>query len=172
MNRKQFWKLIDSTRPRDGDVELHFERLQEALAKLNARDLIGFEKVLVQLKHESYDARLWEVLAVLCGGGCGDDSFDYFRSWLILQGEHAFDRVLKEPERIPEWYPPGKIDFADGFGNLALNAFEEKYPDRVFDEAYDGPEGPGELKGELWKTDEELQAKYPELWEKYMGAYD
>ena len=106
------------------------------------------------------------------GGGCGDDSFDYFRSWLIMQGKDTFERVLREPERLPQWYPPGKLDFADGFGSLAMTAFEENYPDRNFDAEYDGPYGPGELKGEMWRTDEELQAMYPELWDRYLGEYD
>jgi hypothetical protein len=163
---------MDSTRPKNGNVEKHLERLGKALAKLDARDLLDFEKIHVEMSHESYDARLWNVMAILCGGGCGDDSFDYFRSWLIMQGEAAFRKVLKQPERIPEWYPPGKLDYADGFGSLARTAFEEQYADRNFDAEYDGPEGPGELKGKLARTEEDLEAMFPDLCEKYPGGYD
>lgn len=172
MNRNDFWNLIDSTRPKSGNVDQHLSRLEKALAKLEARDLLDFEKIRVELSHESYDARLWEVVAILCGGGCGDDSFSYFRDWLKLQGEAAFTRVLREPERLPEWYPPGKLDFADGFGSLAMSTFSAKFPERNFDVEYDGPYGPGELKGDLYRTEEELQAKYPELWDRYLGEYD
>ena len=172
MNRKTFWELMDSTRPKNGDVEKHLAQLRKALSRLDAGDLLDFEKITAELFHESYDARLWDVVSILCGGGCGDDSFDYFRGWLIMQGKEKFDRVLKQPERIPEWFPSGQIDFADGFGSLAVRAFEENYPDRDFYAEYDGPEGPGELKGELWRTEEELQSRYPELWDKYLGQYD
>ncbi len=172
MNRKKFWDLIETTRPKTGDGKEHLQRVEKALSKLNAKDLVNFEEIRVTLMHESYDARLWEVLAILCGGGCGDDSFDYFRNWLIMQGKKVFAQVLEEPQQLPELYPPGQLGFVQELGSLASSVFAERFPESDFDAYYDGPYGPGELQGELWNTDAELQAKYPEIWEKYFGAYD
>ena len=56
--------------------------------------------------------------ACIINGGTSDDRFDYFKNWLILQGQYAFRQALQNPDtlaalRIPfddtEWEDCGYL---------------------------------------------------------------
>lgn len=175
MDRAYFWKLIERSRPKNRDPEKHAEKLEVHLSKMSAEELFSFEMHVAELNQRSYDARLWDVMSILSGGGPGDDGFDYFRYWLILQGEEVYNAILEKPERIPEMYPPGTNLYCYGLGGVVFNVLEEKYPseakyweDKIYEAVPDY-----QLIGERLPSDEDLQKAYPELWEKYAdGGYD
>src|SRR5437868_5917368 len=48
---------------------------------------------------ESYRSDLWGA-AYIMRDGCSDDGFDYFRGWLIAQGEAVFAEALRNPESL------------------------------------------------------------------------
>ena len=33
-------------------------------------------------------------------GGCSDDTFDYFRGWLLYQGKETYEACIEDPERL------------------------------------------------------------------------
>ncbi len=49
----------------------------------------------------SYRNALWAA-ASLINGGCGDDGFQYFRGWLIVQGREVFDRSVADPDSLAD----------------------------------------------------------------------
>jgi hypothetical protein len=114
--------------------------------------------------HESYRADLWNVVS-LVEGGCGDDWFDYFRYWLILQGKETFERVLARPETIADFDPRTSDLSNQDLGGVARAAYEKQTGQA--DMPYDGPTGPGEFKGELLNS-EGLRRRYPDLWERFV----
>jgi len=165
MDRKAFWKMIDDARPKRGGDREHAQRLEKNLASLDVAEIVSFERNLVELMHESRSADLWNVVRII-QGGCGDDGFDYFRGWLILKGEKAFYDVLENPRRLPGHLKKKEFGCCQEMGGVARQAFVRKTG--RWDMPYDGPKGPGALKGRLIADEEELKNAYPDLWKKYV----
>ena len=85
--RGVFWRLIELSRKgSEGDLYMQLDNLRERLMKLTEEEVRSFDRILWELMDESYRADLWGAAYVI-KGGCSDDGFDYFRAWLIMQGE-------------------------------------------------------------------------------------
>jgi predicted DNA-binding WGR domain protein len=98
--RGKFWRLIELSRKGSGgDAYVQLENLRERLLKLAEDELRSFDRVLWDLMDVSYRADLWGA-AYIINGGCSDDGFDYFRGWLILQGEKTFTEALRNPDSL------------------------------------------------------------------------
>jgi predicted DNA-binding WGR domain protein len=98
--RGTFWRLIDLSRKgSEGDPYMQLDNLRQRLLKLPEEELRSFDRVFWELMNESYRADLWGAAYVI-KGGCSDDSFDYFRGWLIMQGEQPFTEALKDPDSL------------------------------------------------------------------------
>jgi hypothetical protein len=185
MDRKKFWDLIRTTRPKPYIDAQHRQNLSEALSELDPKEIASFEKHRLDLADELYDVRVVEVMWVLSGGGPGDEGWSLFTSWLILQGQKMFEQVLKAPERIPDIVPPGANIYGDGIGigGLAGEAYEKSTGRDGFDELYETiygdyslPDAPRGAKQDPRTEDERvlekrLRAKYPDLW-KHEGHFD
>jgi hypothetical protein len=185
MERKKFWDLIRTTRPKPYICGEHRDNLAGALNELDPKEIASFEKHYLDLADELYDVRVVEVMWVLSGGGPGDEGWTLFTSWLISQGQKKFEQVLKAPERIPEVFPPATDIYGDGIGidGLAREAYEESTGRDDFDEFYqaiygdyqfpDAPRGAKKDPRTEWEEvlEKRLRAKYPDLW-KYVGHFD
>ena len=51
--------------------------------------------MLQTFMQKSYLSSLWAAAYILMDG-CSDDTFDYFRGWLIAQGKETFEKVLDD----------------------------------------------------------------------------
>lgn len=51
------------------------------------------------LLKDSYTSRLWAAAYIIMGG-CSDDTFDYFRGWLLYQGKETYEACIEDPERL------------------------------------------------------------------------
>ena len=72
-------------------------------------EIVATEPVLQGLMATSYRTLLWAA-ASLINGGCGDDGFEYFRGWLIVQGREVFEGSVADPDSLadmPVIGPPG-----------------------------------------------------------------
>lgn len=103
MTQAEFWEHIEKTRR--ADPEAHAERLEARLAKLRPAEILAFDRWWDVFSAQSYSWALWGA-AYLINGGCSDDGFDYFRSWLILQGKRAYDAAVKNPDSLAEIVSP------------------------------------------------------------------
>ncbi|MBO1420041.1 DUF4240 domain-containing protein [Streptomyces sp. FH025] len=143
MDAQGFWKLIEDARrrvpdPVDGDAVT-----AEAATLLSVQpcgEIIAADHVLRELLAQSYRNPLWAA-AYLINGGCSDDAFDYFRGWLIMQGQGVFERVLTDPDSLADLpviraaAPDGVIDCEAALTiswNAHLRATGEQLPDDAF----------------------------------------
>ncbi|MCE7003467.1 DUF4240 domain-containing protein [Kibdelosporangium philippinense] len=104
MDTTQFWQLIANARDQAGPDADHDEIAATASDLLAARppaDIVAAEQVFWDLMSKSYGSPLWAA-AYMINGGCSDDGFDYFRGWLILQGQDAFDRAVADPDSLAD----------------------------------------------------------------------
>src|SRR5207244_1156324 len=71
----------------------------------------------------SYQWSLWAGAYVL-NGGCSDDSFDYFRGWLIAQGRAVFEDALGDPDTLVDVVIPGQdITECESMLSVAYDAY-------------------------------------------------
>jgi hypothetical protein len=107
MDESRFWSVFKPVAAIPGEeIEEQEEVLAEQLSQLTDDELIAFEMTYEKLHTNAYRWDLWEV-AYQTGGGCSDDSFTYFRNWLIGRGREAYYAVLENPDSLAD-YPMGE----------------------------------------------------------------
>ena len=141
MSDDDFWALIKESLENSNDAEEQLEFLQNKLSSLTEEELIGFHYQFEKVYFKSYTSELWGV-AYVARGGCSDDSFDYFRCWLISRGRDVYenalinpDKLINEFDKIPDGYGPELEDMLslipDAFTNIGKDFYHEidKYED-------------------------------------------
>jgi len=162
MTRDAFWQIIEGCRPSNGDLTEHIDAIRQTLSAMPVPEIVSFQRQLDEVMGESYNADLWMVMYII-EGGCGDDAFDYYRGWLILQGPKTFGVVVNDPERLVDFLEDGGVGCAEDFLGVALVAHKQKTGDSNL--PYHEPLEP-ELKGEL--LDEAGKRKrFPKLFERF-----
>jgi hypothetical protein len=172
MDRDRFWAIIAKSRAgfdpgrRDGNQADQVERLTALLAALPGDEIVAFQRCFDDAMNDAYDWDLWGA-AYLIGGGCSDDGFMDFRSWLISMGRDVYDAALRDPETL--------LEVADAPG-VEVTAFEELHyvPGQAYEEKT-GEEMPDtgvshhrEPAGDEWtEEDDDLARRFPRLWAKY-----
>ncbi|MFI8262336.1 MULTISPECIES: DUF4240 domain-containing protein [unclassified Streptomyces] len=111
MDKQTFWKLIDTARTESGPDQVA-ARASELLARRPGPEIAAAQQVLWDLLAESYRSPLWAAAYVI-NGGCSDDGFDYFRGWLLTQGEEAFSLALADPDSLAD-HPAVREAAAEG----------------------------------------------------------
>jgi Protein of unknown function (DUF4240) len=176
----EFWNHIRATRRKDPDA--HVERLVARLAKLSPDEILNFDRWWDLMHGEAYHRKLWAA-AYLINGGCSDDGFMDFRSWLILQGRDVFQAAVANPDTLAdvldgdeascECYPASDAWFQatglerDDAGYAAKEAaYQARHPDR--------PAQPELDPGEDWDfdDDEEMRHRLPRLAKMYLESDD
>lgn len=126
---------------------------------------------------DSYTSRLWAAAYIIMGG-CSDDSFDYFRGWLLFQGKEVYEACIEDPEllipaleNLSEYDVPNIEELSLYFG---FTVYAEKTGDEddtyftlyhvLSNQEFD------EIDIEFdWDEDDEegLKKMFPRLWEMY-----
>ncbi|WP_192930878.1 DUF4240 domain-containing protein [Deinococcus sp. AJ005] len=161
----EFWPLMDSARlEAGGNLARQTELLERQLAELSPAQIEAFQHLL---DVEMDKANTWEVWAAayIINGGASDDGFDYFRGWLVMQGEEVFNAVLANIESLAT-YEGARFEEAEWEDVLYL-------PARVFEQKTGRHLGISQLssetRGDAWDEDE-LAEKYPRLWAAHESA--
>jgi Protein of unknown function (DUF4240) len=100
----QFWKLIEAARRQVPDVtdsQAIAARAAALLSTYPGQEIIAAGEALRTLLAESYRSPLWAA-AYMINGGCSDDGFEDFRSWLIVQGHEVFERMIVDPDTLAD----------------------------------------------------------------------
>jgi hypothetical protein len=103
MTLTEFWDHVEKCRRADPDA--HAERLVARLAKRPVETIVAFDHVWQTRRNRAYSWNVWGA-AYLINGGCSDDGFIDFRSWLILRGRKVFDRAVKNPDALASIVDP------------------------------------------------------------------
>lgn len=110
MTKDKFWEVIDNARAIAPALE--GEPLRESLYKqlltLSPDELVGFDCAWQEYRRIANSPQLIAAACII-NGGTSDDRFDYFKNWLILQGQDVFRQALKDPDALAEF----KIPFDD-----------------------------------------------------------
>lgn len=175
LEKKKFWTLIEESRGFN-----QAEWLTEELAQSGLEAVLDFELSFQELMNASYQSRLWGAAYVLMGG-CSDDNFDYFRGWLIGQGEKVYNKVMKNHEFLTEYINEDNLDDEDlpqneellSVGTDAYTLIKTddiKWDDNIHNELLEALDKKGLqslIDIELDWVEDELESLYPVLWERF-----
>lgn len=157
MDLEQLWAIIEASAT---PAALHAR-----LGALSADELVAFEQVHGALFEQSYRWDLWGAAYVI-EGGCGDDTFDYFRAYLISLGRQVFEAALADPDSLAAVGIADGEDWEDWMSPtmMVIHARTGTY-------AYAAPADPnhapvGTPTGEEWEEDD-LPERFPRLSAKY-----
>jgi Protein of unknown function (DUF4240) len=156
MDEARFWEIIESGGPEAlDDPERQRDAVRGRLVGLPPEDLIAFHRHFNRMMADAYIWDLWGA-AYLINGGCSDDGFAYFRSWLISRGQAVYADALRDPDTLAAVVDRGRDDYE----------FEEFWG--VAQEVYrDWPAEPG---GSRWDfgDDTEISRRLPKLASLYL----
>ncbi|UYZ62672.1 DUF4240 domain-containing protein [Hymenobacter weizhouensis] len=174
MEKKEFWHFIESAaREAQNNQQLQEAALIKSLQTLEPEQIISFECVL---REYLIEADHFNILAAqkIIDGYVSDDSYLYFRCWLIGQGEAVFTTALLNPDTLASVVD----DPYQGFEELlyvATTAFEKRTGKTEEDDSFprniaharglDYDFG-SETKGDDW-TESQLPKMLPKLWKKF-----
>lgn len=128
IDRNTFWGIIEEARNRAAKVTDLPGWLIDYLKEKPVSDILDFSEREMELRVQAHDALLW-IAAELMMGGCGDDSFDDFRGWLICQGKLTYERALDNPDTLADLDGNGGEHgepLLFSFGSVAVKAYEAK----------------------------------------------
>jgi hypothetical protein len=132
MPEDQYWALIDQSIKNTDSEEDQETYLIEQLEKLPPTEIIGFRLRTDKLMYDTYTSELWCAGYVMLGG-CSDDSFDYFRNWIIANGKEVYYNAKQDPDTLVVFDAEDGLFEAEWFGYVANEAFTNKTGKDLYD---------------------------------------
>lgn len=99
MSEVEFWYMIHEARKVTKSTEELASHITATLSKRNVESILGFDYWFSRFYYCSYTSALW-CAAFIAKGGCDDDSFDYFRAWMIGQGQQVYEAAVRNPDSL------------------------------------------------------------------------
>jgi hypothetical protein len=172
MPEARFWAIVNGTFREDQSQQLAL--LNTRLAALTPDELVAFEMCFDRQMRRSYRWDLWGA-AYVAMGGASDDSFEYFRLWLIGRGRADFEKVMADPDALADIASdPEQLDFED-FAHAVPDIWATK-TGKAWDamphlSAYFVPRGYGAPAGaKFTENPAALARSYPKLWRRFGGG--
>lgn len=173
MDEGKFWSLIDASVEGSPSQDVQEGRLAAALGQLSAEDVAAFDQMFWVQEDSAYSWDLWGA-AYIIHGGASDDSFEYFRRWLVSRGKATFEAALRDPDALADLIPATQSEPAEfeSFPDIAMNVWNLKMgvePRAITgDMARALARFPGEPEGEPFEEDPDYLAKrWPKLWKRF-----
>lgn len=135
------------------------EFLKAAILKLPKNDANDFAILFDTMMDRAYSSELWGA-AYIINGGCGDDTFNDFRSSLISRGRAGFERALANPDSFSDETYDEETWFYEGFQYAVTEGVKSAVGSRP---AHRHPRDPS---GTRWREEELLQL-FPRLSAKF-----
>jgi hypothetical protein len=104
----RFWSLIDQARA-GSEASADPKRLAAVLNPLANQEISAFGHMFTEKLCDLNHWRLWAA-GYIIAGGMSDDSFHYFRSWIIGKGRAVFETAMKDPDAIGPWIDDREVD--------------------------------------------------------------
>jgi hypothetical protein len=123
MTDERFWALIDEARA-GSSASVPPKQLRKLLERLGDQDILEFGHKFYENLCDLNQWNLWAAGHVI-SGGMGDDSFHYFRSWIIGKGKIAFDLAMQNPDALAPFIDDDEVD-NELLEYVALEVLEER----------------------------------------------
>lgn len=176
MDDIEFWKIMDySFAVASGDKRKQEEIIIKKLSAYSPEQIVEFEILLCEKLIEANDFKVMAAEKII-DGSVTDDTYLYFRCWLISRGKTDFINTLRQPEYLASVVEKGiETDF-EGLLYVSTEAYKNKTGKKVEDDTFprnvasdkglNYDFGGPKTTGTDWK-EEELPKLYPKLWAKF-----
>jgi Protein of unknown function (DUF4240) len=137
MDINKFWKVIESEKSKNSDAD-DADYMKDALMLLSREEIESFyliyQSVLVKLDVDN----VYRLGCVLHENDLSDDSFHYFKHWLILQGKKAVELAIDNPDDLSDSLHLVSSLYAydlecESFCYFIEDAYEEKLEQSIYD---------------------------------------
>lgn len=118
-----FWEEIENSF--SNNYQKQIENLHSLLSQRTKEEIIKFKNTFDLIMIHSYDSNLWEK-AYAINMGCSDDTFEYFRSWIISQGKNKFYNSLSNPDYLKYFAKKEIMQNYEGFEYVAQEVADIK----------------------------------------------
>jgi len=123
--RREFWFLIESAKERAKGTLGVMLALEKILRKMPAESVFKVGRIFYKLHSDLYRQNIWDVIYIV-KGGCGDDAFDAFRSWVVLRGKADYFKIKKDPVSFFEADGICKnLDIEEGLFSMIDEVYED-----------------------------------------------
>ncbi|MGI4741908.1 MAG: DUF4240 domain-containing protein [Janthinobacterium lividum] len=175
MDKQEFWRVIDFAHQQaKGDEQLFENLLVKNLGQYSQEEIIEFECLLEQQLLAADDFKVMAAQKII-EGSVTDDSYLYFRCWLISQGKSVFEEAIHNPDSLASIDTKGTVAEFEPLLYVSTQAYKDKTAKREEDASF--PRGVASTrglnydiatgtKGEDW-TEEQLPTLLPNLWAKH-----
>ena len=163
--RERFWKLVNESRAGGARDSVFMNRLGSSLGKLAPAQIAEFDRHFFELHRGSYRWDLWGACYLIMGG-CSDDGFEYFRAWLVSQGQSVFEKALRDPDSLAALPGGGELE---EFMQLPRRLYREKTGKELPYPPVGASSVPKDPVGAEWDFENRGENKkhLPRLWGKY-----
>jgi hypothetical protein len=167
MDKSEFWRVVDLAGKQNN--------LHGVLMTYNPTSVLDYYVHFQERMHESHSGDLYAAATLLNAGYRSDDSFEYFKCWLISKGRATFEQALLDADTLAEVevpMPEGKPEAEnEDFCYVAFKVYKEKTGEDLFaalDRLGLSPmnSNPDTFDWAFY-TDEVIQRRLPRLWKKY-----
>lgn len=171
MDQKSFWEIIELYKE---DIKSETKKnAVEKLAEFDKSEIIDFEIMLRQLLDKLDNFNVVAAQKIIMGI-VSDDSYLYFRCWIISNGHPFFNQVLKNSDIIAEHLSNSELPSSEDLLYLSTEAFTKKIGSIEEDDSfprsiaiakgYDYDFGPARTKG-MRIAEKEFPNSFPRLWQ-------
>ncbi len=162
----RFWEIVGGVATA-ASGEARIEALRDALSTMHPDDIETFAARFEGLMSRAFTWDLWNAAYVI-GGGCSDDAFMDFRTWLISCGRDVYEAALADPDSLAavvEDDAPDACFALESYRYVPVELLEELYEREL---SGDGGTVPLEPAGErLDETGDALRERCPRLWARF-----
>ncbi len=133
LDEDKFWEIISKSLKSTKSQDAQERFLISEIEKLTQKEMIGFRLRTDYLLYHTYNSEMW-CAAYIMNGGCSDDSFEYFRCWVISRGKDTYYNAKANPDFLISEVVEGAefYDF-ESFWYVALEAFKHKTGKDLYD---------------------------------------
>jgi hypothetical protein len=167
LDEPRFWDIIESAgRTARDDPGRQLAAVRTQLSGLSPEELVEFHRWFNRKLADAYTWDLWGA-AYLINGGCSDDGFAYFRSWLISRGRSVYSGAVGDPDSLAGVVDPDRDDYEfEDLRGVAQEVYEETTGEGM---AAGDFARPSEPEGDRWDfdDDEQVARRLPRLAEVY-----
>jgi len=177
MDESKFWSMIEQASAKSRFNSDDTARiLERELSKMPKQDIFDFELIMRQ---KIFEADHFNVMIAqkIIDGYVSDDSYLYFRCWLVSLGKDAFYGVIEDTDYLAKLVNKNTVPDFESLLYVATSAYsintgkeeDETFPrDTMIDKGLDYDGLDLQTKGEDW-TEEDLPNRAPKLWSIFRG---
>lgn len=133
LDEDKFWEIIGKSLKATKSQDAQEEYLIAEIGKLTPKEMIGFRLRTDYLLYQTYNSEMW-CAGYIMNGGCSDDSFEYFRCWVISRGKDTYYNARTNPDYLINEVVEGAefYDF-ESFWYVALESFKRRTGKDLYD---------------------------------------